>query len=71
VSGDGAYDKRKCYNAIAARAAKLTIPLRKDAASWKDGPDCQKEHPRNQVLERITKWGGNSGSKKVATIGVL
>ena len=57
VSGDGAYDKRKCYNAIAARGAKPTIPPRKDAAFWKDEPNCQKEHPRNQVLERINQVG--------------
>lgn len=57
VSGDGAYDKRKCYKAIAARGAQPTIPPRKDAALWKDEPDCQKEHPRNQVLERINQVG--------------
>lgn len=57
MSGDGAYDKRKCYNAIVARGAKPTIPPRKDAAIWENEPDCQKEHPRNQVLERISQVG--------------
>ncbi len=57
VSGDGAYDKRKCYNAIETRGAKPTIPPRKDAVSWEDEPNRQKEHPRNQVLERIGKVG--------------
>jgi IS5 family transposase len=57
VSGDGAYDKRKCYNAIAARGAKPTIPPRKDAVIWENEPNRQKEHPRNQVLERIDQVG--------------
>jgi IS5 family transposase len=53
VSGDGAYDKRKCYDAIAARGAKPTIPPRKDAVRWQEEP----EHPRNQVLEKIEEVG--------------
>lgn len=53
VSGDGAYDKRKCYDAIAARGANATIPPRKDAVSWKDHPETGEVHPRNRVLERI------------------
>ena len=57
MSGDRAYDKLKGYNAIAARGAKLTIPPRKDAVRWEDEPDYQKEHPRNQVLERIDQVG--------------
>ena len=57
VSGDGAYDKRKCYKAIETRGAKPTIPPRKDAVSWEDEPERQKEHPRNQVLERIDQVG--------------
>jgi len=51
VSGDGAYDKRKCYDEIGSRKAKATIPPRKDAVPWEDG------HPRNQVLERIEQVG--------------
>ncbi|NEP84854.1 MAG: hypothetical protein F6K39_46190, partial [Okeania sp. SIO3B3] len=31
VSGDGAYDKRKCYSAASHRGAKPTIPPRKNA----------------------------------------
>jgi Transposase DDE domain len=66
VSGDGAYDKRKCYEAIAARGAKPTIPPRKDAAKWEDAPESEQTHPRNQVLERIEgvgrqQWKQESG----------
>ncbi len=53
MSGDGAYDKRKCYNAIAAREASSTIPPRKDAVMWSDDPETGEVHSRNQVLERI------------------
>jgi len=57
VSGDGAYDKRKCYPAIAARKAKPTIPPRKDAVKWEEAPESEQTHPRNQVLERIEQVG--------------
>jgi Transposase DDE domain len=57
VSGDGAYDKRKCYDKIAARQAKPTIPPRKDAVMWEDDPEIEQPHPRNQVLERIEQVG--------------
>lgn len=57
VSGDGAYDKRKCYDKIAARGAKPTIPPRKDAVRWEEEPDGPQKHPRNQVLERIDQVG--------------
>lgn len=57
VSGDGAYDKRKCYDAIAKRGAIATIPPRKDAVLWEDAPESGDSHPRNQVLNRMNKVG--------------
>lgn len=57
VSGDGAYDKRKCYDEIEARGAKATIPPRKDAVKWQEDAQTGKEHPRNQTLERIESVG--------------
>jgi len=57
VSGDGAYDKRKCYDEIRARGAKATIPPRKDAVMWENDPESGEVHPRNQVLERIEEVG--------------
>src|SRR5204863_377467 len=37
VSADGAYDKRHCYDALAARGAKAVIPPRRDAKIWQHG----------------------------------
>jgi hypothetical protein len=34
VTGDGAYDTRKCHDAIAARNAHAVSPPRKDAKPW-------------------------------------
>lgn len=57
VSGDGAYDKRKCYDEISARGATPTIPPRKDAVMWQNDPQTGEVHPRNRVLERIEAVG--------------
>ena len=35
VTADGAYDTRKCHDAIAARGANAVIPPRKNAKPWK------------------------------------
>ncbi len=35
VTADGAYDTRKCHEAIAARGANAVIPPRKNAKPWK------------------------------------
>lgn len=54
VSADGAYDKRKCYDAIEARGAQANIPPREDAQYWeKEGAT----HARNQNLNRIEEIG--------------
>lgn len=63
VSADGAYDKRKCYDAIAERGAQAHIPPREDAQYWdKEG----ETHARNQTLNRIeavgrAEWKRESG----------
>ena len=36
VTADGAYDTRKCHDAIAKRSAAAVIPPRKNAKPWKD-----------------------------------
>ncbi|NJL41223.1 MAG: IS5 family transposase [Leptolyngbyaceae cyanobacterium SM1_4_3] len=64
VSGDGAYDNRKCYEEITARGAKATIPPRKDAARWEDDPETGEVHPRNRVLERIEEVGRQQGKQE-------
>ena len=35
VTADGAYDTRKCHDAIADRGAHAVIPPRKNAKPWK------------------------------------
>lgn len=35
VTADGAYDTRRCHNAIAARGAHAVVPPRKNAKPWK------------------------------------
>ena len=37
VSGEGSYDKRKCYDAIGRSQARAAIPPRKDARIWQHG----------------------------------
>ena len=39
VTADGAYDTRKCHEAIAARKAQAVIPPRKNAKPWKPRRD--------------------------------
>lgn len=65
MSGDGAYDKEKVYQAAAAkRVRKITIPPRRDAVLWEEM--VSQPHPRNENLRRIgeigrDKWKEESG----------
>ena len=45
VRGDGAYDTKDCHQAIAEREAEAIIPVRKNAAPWKE-----KSKPKCAVL---------------------
>jgi len=47
-AGDGAYDTRKCHEAIAARNAHAVIPPRKNAKPWK--PDTPGAVARNEAI---------------------
>jgi hypothetical protein len=54
VTADGAYDTRKCHDAIAARDAHAIIPPRKNAKLWK--PDTPGARARNEdALCEITR----------------
>lgn len=44
VTADGAFDTRKCHDAIAARGAAAIIPPRKNAKPWK--PDSRRNRPQ-------------------------
>ena len=52
VTADGAFDTRKCHDAIAARGAVAIIPPRKNAKPRK--PDSPGANARNEALARIT-----------------
>ncbi|PPB79451.1 DDE family transposase [Albidovulum inexpectatum] len=57
VTADGAYDTRKCHNAIADRGANAVIPPRKNAKPWKPAPAGA--IARNDAL-RATKYLGRA-----------
>lgn len=57
VSSDGAYDHRRCYDEIEAKAAKAVIPPRKDAKIWQHGNRKDKPHQRDENLRSIRKHG--------------
>ena len=64
VSGDGSYDKRNCYQAIAKRKAKATIPPRRDAKIWQHGNSKQERLIRDENLRRIRQVGRKQWKKE-------
>ncbi|MGY6634463.1 MAG: IS5 family transposase, partial [Alkalilacustris sp.] len=64
VTADGAFDTRKCHDAIADRRAAAIIPPRKNAKPWK--PDTAGAVARNEILrtsKRVSRtiwrrWSG-------------
>lgn len=57
VTADGAYDTRKCHEAIAARDACAVIPPRKNAKSWK--PTSAGAVARNEAV-RASRYLGRA-----------
>ncbi len=59
VTADGAYDTRKCYDAIAERGAAAVIPPRRNAKPWKPdtAPDTAGAIARNQALRASRRFG--------------
>lgn len=55
VTADGAFDTRKCHDAIAARGAAAIIPPRKNAKPWK--PDTPGAIARNAILHILKRIG--------------
>jgi len=56
MSGDGAYDKEKVYQAATDRKVdRITIPPRRDAVLWKEREG--QPHPRNVNLRRVQEIG--------------
>jgi len=57
VSADGAYDQRKCYDALNKHGAKAAIPPRKGAKIWRHANSKADRHARDENLRRIRKVG--------------
>ena len=55
VTADGAYDTRKCHDAIAARGATAIIPPRKNGKPWK--ADSAGAIARNEALRASRRFG--------------
>jgi hypothetical protein len=58
-AGDGAYDKRKVYEALNGHSPDLDIliPPRKNAHSWQRGNSKAERHKRDENLRYIRKHG--------------
>ena len=55
VTGDGAYDTRRCHTAIVERRATAVIPIRRNGRPWKeDGPAAR---ARNETLRATRHFG--------------
>jgi IS5 family transposase len=57
VSGDGAYDRRGCYDAIRQRGARATIPPQHNAKIWQHGNTKAERLARDENLRRIRQIG--------------
>jgi IS5 family transposase len=64
VSADGAYDQRKCYDALNQCGAKAAIPPRKGARIWQHGNSQAGRHNRDENLRRIRKAGRKQWKKE-------
>ena len=74
VTADGAYDSRKCHEAIAARDAHAVIPPRKNATPWKPPlvhagmPRRAMDERRSNCPQRCRQCATILGSHLVATV---
>jgi hypothetical protein len=65
VSGDGAYDKRNCYQAIGKRKAKAAIPPRRNAKIWQHGNSKEERLIGDENLRRIRQVGRKPWKQEV------
>ena len=65
VTGDKAYDKRNCYEAIKARQAQAAIPPQKGAHIWQHGNSKTQRLMRDENLRRIRAVGRKKWKKEV------
>jgi len=57
VSADGAYDKRRCYEALEERGARAVIPPRRDAKIWQHKHCAGAPWQRDENLRAIRHQG--------------
>ena len=65
VTGDKAYDKRNCYEAIRARKARAAIPPQKGAHIWQHGNSKAERLIRDENLRRIRAIGRKKWKQEV------
>jgi len=58
--GDGAYDRKACYDACHQRGTTLVTPPMRRAVKSSDPP----KESRNRALERIENLGGHENARK-------
>ena len=64
VSADGAYDQRKCYQALNKHNANAAIPPRKGARIWQHGNRKSERHKRDENLRRLRRVGRKQWKKE-------
>lgn len=55
VTGDGAFDTRRCHSAILERGGTAIIPTRKNGRRWRE--DCPAAKARNEILKATQRLG--------------
>ena len=55
VTGDGAFDTRRCHTAILERGGTAVIPIRRNGRLWKE--DCPAARARNDILRATRRFG--------------
>ena len=57
VAADGAYDRRKVYQALEGTDARILIQLRRNARVWRHGNAAGPPLARDENLRRIRRVG--------------
>jgi hypothetical protein len=55
LTGDGAFDTRRCHTAILERGGTAIIPIRKNGRRWRE--DCPAAKARNEILKATQHLG--------------
>jgi Transposase DDE domain len=64
LTGDGAYDKRNCYDTLRARGATATIPPQHNAKIWQHGNSKEERLARDENLRRVRQIGRAAWKKE-------